>query len=140
MNGPSTAEGTQCAEGWKLYQLPGPQFKNLDEAGSANHAYYIWVDRYNTFGLGVNVPIASANGGEALIAVVDGKLINLRMPYPLGFFTKNVDGRIDNPKAGWKGRALWTTTGTRAGFHNEGGVNNYPKVYKVQMRPDPLAH
>ena len=140
LNGPSTAEGTQCAEGWKLYQLPGPQFKNLDEAGSANHAYYIWVDRYNTFGLGVNVPIASANGGEALVAVVDDKLINLRMPYPLGFFTKNVDGRIDNPKAGWKGRALWTTTGTRAGFHNEGGVNNYPKVYKVQMRPDPLAH
>jgi hypothetical protein len=98
------------------------------------------VDRYNTFGLGANVPIASANGGEALIAVVDGKLVNLRMPYPLGFFTKNVDGRIDNPETGWKGRGWWTTTGTRTSFHNEGGVDNYPKVYKVQTRPDPLAH
>jgi hypothetical protein len=140
LNGPTTAEGKQCPEGWKLYQLPGPQFKNLKEPGSANHAYYVWVDRYNTFGLGANVPIASANGGEALVAVVNGQLVNLRMPYPLGFFTKNVDGRIDDPKAGWKGRGLWTTTGTRASFHNEGGTDNYPKVYKVQMRPDPLAN
>ncbi|MBK4735164.1 carboxypeptidase-like regulatory domain-containing protein [Noviherbaspirillum pedocola] len=139
LNGPGAAEGKQCPEGWKLYQMPGPQFRNLDAQGSANHAYYVWVDRYNAFGLGANVAIASANGGEALIAVVDDKLINLRMPYPLGFFTKNVDGRIDDPLAGWKGRGLWTTSGTRASFHNEGGVENSPKVYKVQMRPDPLA-
>jgi hypothetical protein len=25
-------------------------------------------------------------------------------------------------------------------FHNEGGTANYPKVYKVQIRPDPLAN
>ncbi len=140
LNGPSAAEGKHCAEGWKLYPMPGPQFKNLNEPGSANHAYYIWVDRFNTFGLGMNVPIASANGSESLLAVVNNKLVNLRMPYPLGFFTKNVDGRIDDPKAGWKGRGLWSTTGTRASFHNEGGVDNYPKVYKVQMRPNPLAN
>jgi hypothetical protein len=140
LNGPTTAEGKQCAEGWKLFPLPGPQFKNYKEVGSANHAYYVWVDRFNTFGLGKNVAIASANGSESLIAVVDNKLVNLRMPYPLGFFTKNVDGRIDNPNTGWKGRGLWTTTGTRTTFHNEGGVNNFPKVYKVQMRPNPLAY
>jgi hypothetical protein len=51
-----------------------------------------------------------------------------------------VDGRIDDPKAGWKGRGLWTTSGTRANFHGEGGKGAYPKVYKLQMRPDPLAH
>jgi len=139
LNGPTTAEGKQCPEGWKLYPLPGPQFKNLKEPGSANHAYYVWVDRFNTFGLGANVPIASANGGEALVAIVNEKVVNLRMPYPLGFFTKNVDGRIDDPRTGWKGRGLWTTSGNRTTFHNEGGVDNYPKVYKVQMRPDPLA-
>jgi hypothetical protein len=32
-----------------------------------------------------------------------------------------------------------TTTGTRTVFHNEGGAESRPKVYKVQMRPDPLA-
>jgi hypothetical protein len=140
LNGPLTAEGKHCPEGWKLYQMPGPQFKNLKEPGSANHAYYIWVDRFNALGLGENVPVASANGSESLIAVVGEKLINLRNPYPLGFFTKNVDGRIDDPKAGWRGKGLWSTTGTRASFHNEGGVDNYPKVYKVQMRPSPLAY
>ena len=51
-----------------------------------------------------------------------------------------VDGRIDDANAGWKGRGIWTTSGTRANFHSEGGKEAYPKVFKVQMRPDPLAH
>ena len=139
LNGPTAATGKHCPEGWTLYRMPGPQFKGLDPSGSANHAYYIWVDRYNTLGLGANVAIASTNGGESLLAVVNGQLVDLRIPYPLGFFTKLVDGRIDDPKAGWKGRALWTMSGTRTVFHNEGGTQNSPKVYKVQIRPDPLA-
>jgi hypothetical protein len=72
--------------------------------------------------------------------VVDGKMVDLRVPYPLGFNTKLVDGRIDDPNAGWKGKGLWTMSGTRTVFHNEGGTKNYPKVYKVQIRPDPLAN
>ena len=139
VNGPEAASGKLCPEGWTLYRMTGPQFKGLDKSGSANHAYYIWVDRYNTFGLGKNVPIAQTNGSESLMAVVNGKVIDFRVPYPLGFFTKNVDGRIDDPKAGWKGRGLWTTTGTRTNFHNEGGTQNRPKVYKLQLRPNPLA-
>jgi hypothetical protein len=139
LNGPAAATGKHCPEGWTLYRMPGPQFKGVDPRGSANHAYYMWVDRYNTLGLGKNVPIAETNGGESLLAVVDGKLVDLRVPYPLGFFTKNVDGRIDDASAGWKGRGLWTTSGTRTVFHNEGGTQNRPKVYKFQVRPDPLA-
>ena len=119
--------------------MPGPQFKGVDASGSANHAYYLWVDRYNTLGLGNNVPVASANGGESLMAIVDGKIVDLRVPYPLGFFTKLVDGRIDDPNAGWKGKGLWATSGTRTVFHNEGGTANSPKVYKFQIRPNPLA-
>ena len=89
---------------------------------------------------GANVPIAQANGGESLLALVNGKFVDLHVPYPMGFFTKNADGRIDDPGAGWKGRGLWTTSGTRTIFHNEGGTQNRHKVYKLQMRPDPLAH
>lgn len=140
LNGPGTAEGKQCAEGWTLFRFSGPQFNGVSKSGSAEHAYYIWVDRFNTLGLGADVPIASANGGEALLALVNGQFVNLRIPYPLGFFSKNVDGRIDDPAAGWKGRGLWTTWGTRAMFHNEGGTAQSPKLFKVQMRPDPLAH
>ena len=73
-----------CPEGWTLYQFPGPQFKDVTDQGSAEHAYYIWVDRYNTLGLGANVPIASTNGGESLTALVDGKFVTLRVPYPHG--------------------------------------------------------
>jgi len=140
LNGASAATGKQCPEGWTLYKFPGPQFKGVTDQGSAEHAYYIWVDRYNTLGLGSNVPIATTNGGEALTALVDGKFVTMRIPYPMGFFSKNVDGRIDDPNGGWKGRGLWTTTGTRAFFHGEGGTEAQPKVFKLQVRPDPLAN
>lgn len=140
LNGPKAATGKHCPEGWTLYPFPGPQFRDVTDPGSADHAYYLWVDRYNTLGLGANVPIASTNGGESLLALANGKFVNLRVPYPMGFFTKNADGRIDDPGAGWKGRGLWTTSGTRTIFHNEGGTQNRHKVYKLQMRPDPLAH
>ena len=140
LEGPNAATGAQCFEGWTLYRMPGPQFKGVnDPQGSANHAYYIWVDVHNTLGLGKDVPIAMANGSESLLALVNGKFVDLRIPYPLGFFAKNVDGRIDDPNGGWKGRGLWTTTGTRAYFHSEGGKDAKPRVFKVQMRPDPLA-
>lgn len=140
LEGPNAATGAQCFEGWTLYRMPGPQFKGVnDPQGSANHAYYIWVDVHNTLGLGKDVPIAMANGSESLLALVNGKFVDLRIPYPLGFFAKNVDGRIDDPNGDWKGRGLWTTTGTRAYFHSEGGKDAKPRVFKVQMRPDPLA-
>jgi hypothetical protein len=141
LNGPTAAEGKHCEEGWTLYKLPGPQFKNVDDKNaSADGAYYIWVDLYNTLGLGKDVPIASSNGGEALVAVVNGKTVTMRVPYPLGFFTKNVDGRIDDANKGWKGRGLWTTSGTRANFHSgDGNKETSPKVFKIQIRPDPLA-
>jgi hypothetical protein len=135
--GPSAVTGEQCYEGWTLYPFEGPKMAGTDVP--AEHAYYVWVDRYNTFGLGKDIPLASTNGGEAVTALVDGKLISFHVPYPAGFFTKNVDGRIDDPNAGWKGRALWTTSGTRAMFHNETGKGESPRVYKLQIRPDPLA-
>ena len=94
---------------------------------------------FQALGLGKDTPLAMANGGEALLALVDGKFVTLRVPYPLGFFTKNADGRIDDPATGWKGKGLWTTSGTRTMFHSESGKGEQPKVFKVQMWPDPLA-
>jgi hypothetical protein len=65
--------------------------------------------------------------------------LTLRVPYPMGVFAKWGEGRLDDPKAGWKGRAIWATDSTRTPFHSEGGTQRSPKVYKFQMRPDPLA-
>jgi hypothetical protein len=140
MIGEAAATGKVCEEGWTLYRFPGPQFRGVSDAGSADQAYYVWVDRFDTLGLGRDVPIVSSNGNEALLALVDGKFVNIHVPYPMPFFTKNVDGRIDDPAAGWKGKGLWTTSGTRANFHGELGKEARPKVYKIQVRPDPLAH
>jgi hypothetical protein len=36
-------------------------------------------------------------------------MIIMKVPYPTGFYAKGLDGRIDDPDAGWKGRGLWTS-------------------------------
>ncbi|HEV3010587.1 MAG TPA: hypothetical protein VGX52_16290 [Burkholderiales bacterium] len=138
LNGPQ-ATGKHCPEGWALYRFPGPQFRDVHDDGSAEASYYTWVDWFNTFGLGENVPIATGNLSDAYFALVDGKFVTIRVPYPMGFFTKWAEGRIDDPGAGWKGRALWGTYSTRAVFHSEGGKESRPRVVKFQLRPDPLA-
>jgi cytochrome c5 len=138
LNGPK-ATGKHCPEGWTLYRFPGPQFRGVTDDGSAEASYYTWVDQFNTFGLGENVPIATGNMSDSYFALVDGKFVTIRVPYPMGFFAKWAEGRIDDPGAGWKGRAMWATNSTRTVFHNEGGTQNHPRVVKFQLRPDPLA-
>ena len=138
LNGP-TATGQHCPEGWTLYPEPLPQLKGLTDSGSAESSYYTWVDQFNTLGLGEGVPINTGNGSEGLLALRDGEWVVLRVPYPLGFYTKWMDGRIDDPNAGWKGKGLWATYSTRAPFHLETGKGTSSKVVKFQLRPDPLA-
>jgi hypothetical protein len=138
LNGPQ-ATGQHCPEGWTLYPFPGPQLQNVTDSGSAEASYYSWVDQHDTFGLGKDVPFATGNANEALLALVEGKFVNLRVPYPMGFYAKGMDGRIDDPQAGWKGKGLWSTYATRAPFHLEGGKGTPSKVVHFQLRPDPLA-
>jgi hypothetical protein len=139
LNGP-TATGDHCPEGWSFHQYPGAGFQGIGE-NSAESSYYTWVDQHNTFGLGENVPISTGNLNDGLIAfrLEDGRMILLRVPYPLGFYCKGLDGRIDDPEAGWKGRGLWTTSGDRTPWLREGGKGSVPIAVHFQLRPDPLA-
>ena len=73
------------------------------------------------------------------MALAGGKWLNFVVPYPNGFYAKWLDGRIDDPNGGWKGRGVWATYGTRTPFHTETGKGTRPKVVKFQLRPDPLA-
>ncbi|HME08515.1 MAG TPA: carboxypeptidase-like regulatory domain-containing protein [Bryobacteraceae bacterium] len=139
LNGPQ-ATGQHCPEGWTLYPSPGPNFKNVRDSGSADSHYYDWVDQFDTLGLGKNIPIATGNSSDSLLALVNGKWVVMRVPYPLGFFAKGMDGRIDDPKAGWKGKGVWTTWGTRTPFHAETGKGTMSKVVHFQIRPNPLAN
>jgi hypothetical protein len=140
LNGPTIATGRHCPEGWTLYPLPGPKLAGDAGTGSAEASYYTWVDQHNTLGLGNDVPFATGNENESLIALKDGKMVNLVVPYPMGFFAKTFDGRIDDPNGGWKGRGVWASSGNRTPFHVEGGKGNTPTLTKFQLRPDPLAH
>ena len=137
LNGPE-ATGNHCPEGWTLHRLPGPGFDDLPEF-SVESSYYTWVDQHNTSGLGENVPIATGNLFDGVHALVDGEFVTLRVPYPLGFYSKGFDGRIDDPDAGWKGRGLWVSEGDRTPWLMEGGTANRPLVVHFQVRPDPLA-
>ncbi len=138
LNGPK-ATGQHCPEGWTLYPEPLPQLKGVTESGSAEASYYTWVDWHDTLGLGANVPIDTGNASEGLLVLKDGKWVVLRVPYPMGFYTKWMDGRIDDPTTGWKGRGLWATVSTRTPFHMETGKGTTSKVMHFQLRPDPLA-
>ena len=121
-----------------LYPLPGPNYKGATEAGSADTAYYNFVDRFDMLGMGKNVALATGNGSEALLALIDGKFLTFRVPYPMGFYAKGMDGRIDDAKGGWKGKGIWTTYATRAPFHSEGGKGTTSKLVKFQVRASPL--
>ena len=140
LNGP-TATGQHCPEGWTLYPVPGPQMKGVTEPGSADFHYYSWVDQFNTLGLGENVPIANGSTSDALLALLPetGEWVTLRVPYPLAFYTRGLDGRIDDPEAGWKGRGLWANYGSNYLWHTEGGKGTKSKMVNFQLRPDPLA-
>jgi hypothetical protein len=138
LNGPN-ATGNHCPEGWTFYTEPAPQFKGVTDNGSTEASYYTWVDQFDTLGLGANTPINTGNASEGLLALKDGKFVTLRVPYPLGFYTKWMDGRIDDPNAGWKGRGVWATISTRAPFHMETGRGTTSKVMHFQLRPNPLA-
>ena len=140
LNGPA-ATGQHCPEGWTLYPTPGPQMKGVTDSGSADYHYYNWVDQFDTLGLGPNVPIAPGSGSDSLLALLPetDEWVVLRVPYPLGFFARGLDGRIDNPDTGWKGRGLWANYGSNLNWHIEGGKGRRSSIIHFQLRPDPLA-
>ena len=138
LNGP-TATGQHCPEGWTLHPAPGPNFKTVEGTGSADSYYLNWVDWHNTGGFGNNTPMLVGSGSDSIMALVAGKWVVMRVPYPRGFMARGMDGRIDDPKAGWKGRGLWTTHSEQATWHQEGGPTERPKAVQFQLRPTPLA-
>ena len=138
LRGP-TATGQHCPEGWTLYPVPGPTFKGTDIR--SDYFYLSWVDRANTLGLGNDVPVIDGTGSDSLIAYIPDqkKWVTMRVPYPMDFYTRSMGGRIDDPKAGWKGRGIWAGNNERVVWHIEGGKGNTATAVHFQIRPDPLA-
>jgi hypothetical protein len=133
--------GDQCPEGWTLYRSPGPKIKTgegPENETNADFHYYLWVDQFNTLGMGKDTVIVNGTGSDSLLAFDQKteKFTIIRVPYPKNLFTRGLDGRIDDPKAGWKGRGLWFDNGTDPVLHSE-VQRSY--VGHVQLRPSPLA-
>jgi hypothetical protein len=137
-----TATGQHCPEGWTLYPGPGPNFRGVTTSVNADYYYYSWVDQFDTLGLGANTPILTGTTSDALLALLPGsrEWITMRVPYPLGFYSRGLDGRIDDPKAGWKGKGVWATFGTGSPWHIEGGKGKTSEIVRFQIRPNPLAN
>ena len=140
LNGPE-ATGQHCVEGWTLYQTPGPRMQGVEGSANADYHYYHWVDQFDTLGLGENVPITTGTTSDALLVLLPetGEWVTMRVPYPLGFYSRGLDGRIDDPDAGWKGRGVWASFNTGSTFHLEGGKGMTSEIVRFQIRPDPLA-
>jgi hypothetical protein len=119
--------------------VPGPTFKGTDVR--SDYFYLSWVDRENTLGLGKDVPVIDGTGSDSLIAYLPDqkKFVTLRVPYPMGLYTRSMNGRIDDPAKGWKGRGIWAGNNERVVWHIEGGKGTTSQVVHFQVRPDPLA-
>ena len=134
-----TATGDQCPEGWKLYDVPGPKMAGTNI--SSDWSYLNWVDVYDTFGLGKDTPMAPGSNSDSLIALnkADGKVHHFTVPYPRGFFARGLDGRIDDPKGGWKGKGLWMAFAMTPAWQQEGGLEGKgPQMVHLQLRSSPL--
>jgi len=135
--------GEQCPEGWTLWKTPGPTFRGFEpnspeDNANADMHYYLWVDRFNATGLGENTVIVTGTGSDSQLAFdprTEAWTI-LRVPYPLNYYTRLLDARIDDPASGWKGRGIWSNYSATTNLHTE---TFRPAVVYMQMRSDPLA-
>ena len=139
LSGVMHIDGSDCPEGWTLYQTPGPKLKGTNVP--ADFHYFNWTDSHNIMQMGQDTPFLTGSNSDSLIGLdtANKKWTYFRIPYPLGFYARGMDGRIDDANAGWKGRALYSNYGTHFVWHIEGGKGTKGKVVKFQMRPDPLA-
>jgi len=138
------ATGQSCPEGWTFYRKNDPTYTN--SIFHANESYLQHMDVHDTLGLGRDVPIYGSVNTDAMEAFVPGtrQFVTLRVPYPMGFFPRSANGRIDNAGSGWKGKGLWASFSTYATWHIEGGKGEggpgvLPKAVRFQVRPNPLA-
>lgn len=138
LNGP-TATGQQCPEGWEIIPTPGPKYQGTNSG--SDWMYLAFVDHHNSLGLGKEIPMFPNSTGDEILAYLprDKKFVHLRVPYPIGFYARGVDGRIDDEKAGWKGRGLWASNNVVPLWHQETGEGSTEELVHIQLRPSPLA-
>ncbi len=143
-SGIKVADGQHCPEGWSIYKSPGPSMGSVAGIGVSTDMHYLdWVDIHDTLGLGKDTPILAGSNSDSLLAFDDSakKFIIMRVPYPMSFHTRGMDGRFDDLSKGWKGKGIYATYATEPVWHQEGGEDGTygPSIVRFQMRPSPLT-
>jgi len=139
-NGP-TATGQSCPEGWSVNRIDKPTYSNADMPINSDESYLTQIDHHDVLGLGPETPVYGVVNTDSLEVFVPAteEFVTLRIPYPMGFFSRSSVGRIDDPTTGWKGKGLWSSYSNYAAWHLEGGPGTLQKAVKFQIRPHPLA-
>ncbi len=108
---------------------------------NSDESYLTQIDHHDVLGLGHDVPLYGVVNTDSLEVFRPDteEFVTLRVPYPMGFFSRSSNGRIDDPTAGWKGKGLWSSYSNYAAWHLEGGAGTQQKSIKFQIRPHPLA-
>jgi hypothetical protein len=138
------ASGQSCPEGWTFYRKNDPTFDG--SPFHSNESYLTHIDVHDVLSLGRDAPMYGSVNTNAIEVIQPStkQFVTLRIPYPLGYFPRSANGRVDDPAAGWKGKGLWSSFSSYATWHGEGGRGEggekfLPKAVKMQMRPNPLA-
>jgi len=125
---------------FSYWELPGAKFTGTGkETGSTEYPYFLWVDQFDTLGLGKDTVIVTGTTSDSL-QVFDPKKETfsvVRIPYPMPFYTRGMDGRIDDAKTDWKGRGIWATYSSYLPKFTETKLGS---VEHIQVRPNPLAN
>ena len=60
--------------------------------------HYVWVDCFDTLGMGRDMVIVNGTNSDSLIAFDSRteKFTVIHVPYPLNTYTRGLDGRIDD--------------------------------------------
>ena len=145
VTGAAAATGEGCKEGWTVHKMGGPNYQGTNV--EADMTYLPQTDRWDTLGQGKDLPVWGTVNQDSLRAYnpKTNTFLELRVPYPMGFFSRSANGRIDNPSAGWKGKGLWSSFSTyipwqtETGYADGGKSGHGSHAVKFQMRPSPIA-
>ena len=134
------SQESNATRGWTFYPIPGLTFKT-DPTVKVDYYFFIYIDRYDALGLGKNAVIVDGSDSDSLIAFQQDRKqwITMTVPYRMGFYSRFLDARIDDPKAGWKGRGAWAANRDQGQLAYGRGQGRPSQLYHFQIRPDPLA-
>ena len=59
---------------------------------------------HDVFGLVKDTVMVLDNQSDGMQAFANGKWVHIAVPYPMAFFAKGMEGRIDDPNGGWSAR------------------------------------